>query len=97
MRSTELVLHGRMSGVHNVRGCAEEPLATRGLQIAGRDAARDRDQARDQRGDVRWHPITQGPKHNNEYFVLCAISYGRAASAVVPMRRHTSPVALSDP
>ena len=24
----------------NVRGCAEEPLATRGLQIAGRDAAR---------------------------------------------------------
>ena len=39
LRSIELVLHGRMSGVRNVRGCAEEPLATRGLQIAGRDAA----------------------------------------------------------
>ena len=40
VRSTEMVLHVRMSGVHNVRGCAEEPLATRGLQITGRDAAR---------------------------------------------------------
>ena len=85
-----------MSGVHNVRGCAEEPLATRGLQIAGRDAARDRDQARNQRGDVRWHPITQGPKHNNEYFVLCAISYGQPVQ-LFQCGRHTSPVALSDP
>ena len=44
VRSIELVKHGRMSGVHNSQvaalGCAEEPLATRGLQIAGRDAAR---------------------------------------------------------
>ena len=42
VRSIELVQLGKTSGVHNVRGCAEEPLAiaTRGLQIAGRDAAR---------------------------------------------------------
>ena len=40
VRSTELVLHVRMSGVHNFTGCADESLATRGLQITGRDAAR---------------------------------------------------------
>ena len=40
VRSIELVQHGRMSGFRNFRGCAGEPLATRGLQIAGGDAAR---------------------------------------------------------
>ena len=39
VRCIELVQNGRMSSVHNVRGCAEESLATRGLQIAGREAA----------------------------------------------------------
>ena len=54
VRSIELVQHGRMSGVHNVRGCAGEPLATRGLQIA----RRTRHVRGDERGDVRRRPIT---------------------------------------
>ena len=40
VRSIELVQHGRMSSVHIVLGCAWESLATRGLQITERDAAR---------------------------------------------------------
>ena len=33
VHSIELVLHERMSGVHNVQGCDGEPLAMHGLQI----------------------------------------------------------------